>query len=138
MEGKSSTATVTVLPMSTTKNAVIWAKAVEVLTFEVAADNSTALKLDQIVVEGLAKVAGTTVAALDNTRVSALYLYKDESDTPLKKVSGSNIASNKATFDSFTISIDKNAKQKFIVKLISLTIQLNLLTHYNSVLLDID
>lgn len=121
MEGKSSTATVTVLPMSTTKNAVIWAKDVEVAQFEVAADNSSALTMDRVIIAWTVvdasvapAVAGT--ASLDNTRISALYLYKDGETSPLKRVSGSNIASNKATFDGFTVSIAKNAKQKFIVK----------------------
>ncbi|MFZ5341233.1 MAG: hypothetical protein ACOZBL_01315 [Patescibacteria group bacterium] len=55
-------------------------------------------------------------ASLDNTRVSALYLYKAGETSPLKRVSGSNIASSKATFDGFTVEVAKNAKQKFVVK----------------------
>lgn len=117
MEGKSSTAEVTVLPMSTTKNAVIGAKDVEVVEFEVAADNSSALTMDRVVIAWAVVDNGTAgSASLDNTRISALYLYKAGDTSPLKRVSGSNIASNKATFDGFTVSIAKNAKQKFIVK----------------------
>lgn len=111
IEGSESAATVTVLNLSSTKNAVVGSKDVEALSFEVKADESSKLTVDEVVVDGQ---AGST---FDNTLVSELKLYKGSiSDANLlDRVSGSQISSEKATFDGFAVEIAANAKQTFIV-----------------------
>lgn len=111
INGSESSATVTVLNLSSTKNAVVGSKDVEALSFEVKADESSKLTLDEVVVDGQAG------SAFDSSLVSELKLYKGSvSDANLlDKVSGSQISSEKATFDGFDVEIAANAKQTFIV-----------------------
>lgn len=112
VDGSLATATATVLPLSTTKTAVIGSKDVEALNFEVKADSSSALKLNEV------RVTGTpATATLNNTRVTELKLYKGSVATEnlLDRVSASNLASEVATFDGFNVAIAKNGTQKFVV-----------------------
>jgi len=112
IEGSTAGATVTVLPLSASKTAVIGSNDVEALTFEVKADNSSALKLTEVKIDGT-----PSVSTVDNTRVTELKLYKDSVSEAnlLDRVSGSSIASELATFDGFNVTIAKNAAQKFVV-----------------------
>ena len=111
--GSLATATVTVLPLSTTKTAVIGSQDVEALSFEVKADDSSALKLTEVRVDG-----SSGSVTLNNTRVTELKLYKGSiaPENLLDRVSGSNISTSEiATFDGFNVTVAKNATQKFVV-----------------------
>jgi hypothetical protein len=104
--------------MSATKSAVIGLPKVSMLEFEIKADSTSAITLDEV------KVAGTIVdnatagsAAFDKTRVSQISLYKDSiSETNLIKTkSASDVSSNTLTFDSFKTTIAASVTQKFVV-----------------------
>jgi S-layer homology domain len=84
------------------------------LQFEVKADDSSALTMDQ------AQIALRTTqanAAATNLDISQVALYKGSvSDANLvKKVSGSNLGAGVATFDGFNVDIAAGARQTFVV-----------------------
>lgn len=110
IDGAESSATVTVLPMSTTKSAVIGSEDIEALEFEVEADESSDLRVTEIVVDGSA-----ATATFDKTLVSQVKLYRESvSESNLVK-STSDISSEKVTFDSLDEDVEANNKVKFIV-----------------------
>lgn len=111
VEGSISAATATALPLANLQS-VIGSQDVTALEFEVKADDSSALKLTEVRVNG-----SSGSVALDNHLVTELKLYKGSvaPENLLDRVSGSNIASNVATFDGFNVAIAKNATQKFVV-----------------------
>jgi hypothetical protein len=135
IDGSISSATVTVLPLSAAKNAVIGSNDVTALEFEIEADESSLLTVDEVVVDGSA--ATTT---LNNSLVTELKLYQNSisTDNLLDRVSGSSIASEKATFDGFKVVVPANGKEKFIVtvSLVSLVDDSNNAT--NDILLAVD
>jgi hypothetical protein len=132
IDGSISSATVTVLPLSAAKNAVIGSNDVTALEFEIEADESSLLTVDEVVVDGSA--ATTT---LNNSLVTELKLYQNSisTDNLLDRVSGSSIASEKATFDGFKVVVPANGKEKFIVT-VSLVDDSNNAT--NDILLAVD
>lgn len=112
LEAVTASATLTALPLSTSKTAVVGSKDVEALMFEVKAGDASALKLREVRVT---KSGGTL--AFTNTGVTAVKLYKDSvSDANLiKQVGGSSIAAGVVNFDSILVDIAKNQTQKFVV-----------------------
>ena len=112
IEWKSSSATLNILPLSTAKNAVIGSQDIVALEFEIEADDSSALEVDEIKTTAL-----TLSGTFDSATVSQVKLFKDSiSDANLlDTVPWSQIASNVATFDWFKSSIAKSTKQKYIV-----------------------
>lgn len=112
LEAVTASATLTALPLSTSKTAVVGSKDVEALSFEVKAGDASALKLREVRV---AKDSGTL--GFTNTGVTAVKLYKDSvSDANLiKQVGGSSIAAGVVNFDSILVDIAKNQTQKFVV-----------------------
>lgn len=119
IEGSTAGATVTVLPLSTSKTAVIGSTDVEGLSFEIKADNSSALKFTEVqVASDIVDNSTVGAAILSNTRISEMKLYKDSISEAnlLDRVSGSSLSNaGVATFDGFNVSIAKNATQKFVV-----------------------
>jgi len=112
IDGSASSATITVLPLSASKNAVIGSSEVVALEFEVEADESSALTVDEIIIDGQA-----ATATLNNSLVTEVKLYQNEVSEAnlLDRVSGSSIASEKATFDWFDVEIAANGKETFVV-----------------------
>lgn len=112
VDGSQATPTLSVITMSSAKNAVIGSKDVEALTFEVKADDSSAIEVSEV------RVSGTpSTATFDSTNVSEVKLYKGSVSEAnlLDRVSGSQIASEIVTFDGFNLNIAKNQSQKFVV-----------------------
>ena len=112
IDGSESSATVTVLPLSTTKNAVIGSADILAFEFEVEADESSKVFVDEIAVDG-----SPAVETFNNAIVTEVKLYKDSVSEAnlLDRVSGSQIASEVATFDWFRIEVPANGKTKFLV-----------------------
>lgn len=111
LEAVSASATLTKLPLSASKTAVVGSKDVEALAFEIKANDASALKLREVRV---AKEAGSL--NFNSTSISAIKLYKDSiSDANLVKQVGGSSISTTANFDSIMVDIAKNQTQKFIV-----------------------
>lgn len=111
IDGAESSATVTIIPVSATKDAVIGSADIEALEFEVEADESSDLKITEVTVDE------QTADTFDSTLVSQVSLYIDSvSDGNLiKAVSWANIASEKVTFDGLSVTVDADSKETFIV-----------------------
>lgn len=112
INGTSSNATLSVIPTTATRNAVIGAKDVPAMEFEVKADDSSDISIDEVVV-----TASSISGAFNNSTVSELKIYVDSisESNLLDRVSGSNIASNTVTFDGFKVNVTKNTSKKFFV-----------------------
>lgn len=111
LEAVTASATLTALPLSTTKTAVVGSKDVEALAFEVKAGDASALKLREVRV-----AMNTGTIAFANSAISAVKLYKDSvSDANLVKQVGGSSISTTANFDSILVDIAKNQTQKFVV-----------------------
>lgn len=111
LEAVTASATLTALPLSTSKTAVVGSKDVEALAFEVKAGDASALKLREV---RIAKSTGSLAFA--NSAISAVKLYKDSvSDANLVKQVGGSSISTTANFDSILVDIAKNMTQKFVV-----------------------
>lgn len=112
INGQTAGATLSVIPTTTTRNAVIGSKDVPAMEFEVKADDSSDLAIDEITV-----TASSISGAFDNGTVSEVKLYVDSiaDANLLDRVSGSNIASNTVTFDGFNVKVTKNMNRKFFV-----------------------
>lgn len=113
VSGTESSATVATVPLSDITK-VRGANDVVALQFEVEADESSALIMDEakVFIEGPLAAVGAS-----SQEISQVTLYKgsvSESNL-LDRVSGSNLASWVATFDGFETSIAANAKQTFVV-----------------------
>lgn len=113
VSGTESSATVATVPLSDITK-VRGANDVVALQFEVEADESSALTMDEakVYIEGPLAAAGAS-----SQEISQVTLYRgsvSESNL-LDRVSGSNLASWVATFDGFETSIAANAKQTFVV-----------------------
>ncbi len=115
IKGSESGATLTISPLSDLAK-VRGAKDVVGLQFEVEADVSAAVKIDELKVYVQSDTGGAPKAAT-NALVSKVSLYKGSvSDANLlDNVSGSNLAGGYATFNGFIVDIAANAKQTFIV-----------------------
>jgi S-layer homology domain len=110
--GTESAATVSVTPLSNVTK-VQGSTDVVALQFEVQADQSSALILNEVRAALFASGAAATLQ-----EISQVSLYKGSvSDANLlKRVSGSNLASGGvATFNGFNVAIPASAKQTFIV-----------------------
>jgi len=115
IEGSESGATVSVLPLSDLTK-VRGAQNVTAMQFEIKADESSALLIDEIKASIIADSGGADIAAT-NQMVSQVALYEGTttSGTPLDTVSGSNLAAGLATFDSFEVDVPANGKKTFTV-----------------------
>lgn len=111
IDGSESGATLSKLSLSNS-NAVVGSKDVEMIRFQVEADESSSIDVEQFV------LTATTAGALDfdRTTVSQLRLYKDSvSDANLlDSVSGSQISTT-ATFNDFKVKVPANEEVEFIV-----------------------
>lgn len=111
LEAVTASATLTALPLSASKTAVVGSKDVEALAFEIKANDASALKLREVRIE---KASGSLAFA--NSAISAVKLYKDSvSDANLVKQVGGSSISTTANFDSIMVDIAKNQTQKFVV-----------------------
>ncbi len=112
--GTEAGATATVTPLSDLSK-VQGSNDVAALQFEVEADQSSAVTLDEIVAK--VRSNGNTADAT-NQQIAQVSLYKGNSISDanlLDRVSGSNLASGSATFDGFEVVIPANTKQSFVV-----------------------
>ena len=131
LEGTTSSATVTALNQSSSKSAVAGTKDVIAFGFEVDASSSSDILIDEIVISGTV-VDDTDVDngtdVFDNTRVAKLSLYVDEvkPENLVDTVSGSQIASQEATFESFSgtkvtpdkeVVVEADTEREFFVTL---------------------
>ena len=113
LDGTESSGTLSLTPLANITK-VRGASNVVILQFEVKADVSSSLTMDQ------AQIALRTTqafAAATNLDVAQVALYKGSfSDANLiKKVSGSNLGAGVATFDGFNVSIAAGQRQTFVV-----------------------
>jgi hypothetical protein len=112
VDGSESGASVSVLPLSDLTR-VRGATNVTALQFEIKADESSALTLDEI-----KAYIDANGAAATNQMVSEVSLYEGTttSGSPLDSVSGSNLSGTGfATFDSFEVVIPANGKKTFTI-----------------------
>lgn len=110
--GVVSSATASVVPLADV-TVVRGAQDVVALQFEIEADEASAIYVDEMAVSTGATQSGT----LDNNQVTELKLYKgsvSESNL-LDRVSGSQIATEVATFDGFNVEIPADETETFIV-----------------------
>lgn len=111
IDGSESGATLSKLSLSNS-NAVVGSKDVEMIRFQIEADESSSIDVEQFILTGT--VAGAL--AFDRTTVSQLRLYKDSVSEAnlLDSVSGSQISTT-ATFNDFKVKVPANEEVEFIV-----------------------
>lgn len=110
IDGSESGATLSNLSLSNS-NAVVGSKDVEMIKFQIEADESSSIDVEQLV---FSKNAGT--AAFDRNTVAQLSLYKNSVSEAnlLDTVSGSEVSSD-ATFNDFKVEIPANEEVEFIL-----------------------
>ncbi len=113
-KGSESGATVALLPLSNISK-VRGAEDVLSLQFEVEADESSALVMDEAKV--LVDVAAVGAPFATNAEVSQVTLYEGSVSEAnlLDRVSGSNLSAWVATFDGFDVAIAANQTKTFVV-----------------------
>lgn len=110
--GTESSATVSVVPLANVTK-VQGASGVVAMQFQVQADNSSALVIDEAKVKIL---TNTGTVAADNQTISQVALHLgDENGAVLDQVSGSNLSSGVASFAGFDTTIAAGATQQFTV-----------------------
>lgn len=115
LEGQLSSATLTNLTLSSAKDAVVWSADVPVLDFELKADETSALKLNEII---LATSNTSTYTWFTRTEISEIKLWKKEwtNETLIATKWWSNIDSSDAmTFNNLDVTIDRDEKVRFVV-----------------------
>jgi hypothetical protein len=95
-------------PLSASYNAVIGSSNVQVLNFNMKANDTDALKVTELQITD--EDSGTEVSS---RIISRIRLYKDGEATPVSDISGSKIASEVVTFDNLTLNIPKGETVKY-------------------------
>lgn len=115
IDGSESGAKLSVVPLADV-TVVRWADDIVALQFEVEAEESSDINIDDIVVL-VQKDVDWTPAAATNQEISSVKLYKgsvSESNL-LDQESGSNLGSGEASFDFDEVIVPANATETFIV-----------------------
>lgn len=114
VDGEMSAATLTVLPLSTTKNAVVGSSNIELSKFEVQAGKSSDLEIKDV---KFGATVNSVAADFNNTVVSQVKLYKDSVSEKnlLKAKSSSDLVNGKITFDNVNVDVKKDSKVTFFV-----------------------
>lgn len=110
-KGSESSATVALVPLANLTK-VRGAEDVVALQFEVEADESSDLNVDEVKV-----YVRTAAGNATNNEVSQVTLYQGSisEDNLLDRVSGSNLSAGVATFDGFDVEVAANDTETFIV-----------------------
>lgn len=113
VDGTEASATVALVPLADT-DAVRGSDDVVALQFNVEADESSAIKMDEATVK-FTYADGATVATQSEIASVGLYKGSVSEANLLDRVSWSKLGSWDATFDGFSVEIGANATQWFVV-----------------------
>ena len=104
---QSPALTISTNALSTALNAVVGTSNVSVVSFNLKANSTDALKVTEL------KIADVSASDINSRVISQVRLYKDGDATPIKALSGNKISSQAVTFDSLAINVPKGESVKY-------------------------
>jgi hypothetical protein len=99
--------TVTTNPLSTALSAVVGSSNIQVLSFNLKANDTDDLKVTNL------EIADESSDTMSSAIISQIRLFKDGESVAVKAISGSDIAADVVTFDNLALNVPKGQSVKY-------------------------